>query len=301
MRLINFCDEHGAPRLGARTGNNTFIDLTALDLPQTLDALLCEGESGLQRARMAIARGGPERALSSVRLLPPVLQPSKAFAIGLNYQDHAAESKFAPPKHPVVFQRYPSSWVAHDHPLVRPRISRQFDYEAEVVAVIGKAGRYIRKEDALLHVAGYALFNDGSVRDWQTRSAQWLLGKNFDASGSFGPEFVTADELPPGASGLRLQCRLNGRVVQDANTRDMIFDVATLVAECSQAMALVPGDIIITGTPSGVGLARSPQLWMEPGDVCEVELEGLGVLCNRVIDEPDEAEAQTSALTSSHS
>lgn len=285
MRLIHFIDERGAPHLGARTDADTFIDLTALGLANTLDELLREGEAGLNAARAAIQRGGAARKLADVRLLPPVLNPAKAFAIGLNYKDHAAESKFDPPKNPVVFQRYPSSWVGHDQPIVRPHISNQFDYEAELVAVIGKAGRYIRKEDALSHVAGYSLFNDGSVRDWQTRSGQWLLGKNFDASGSFGPEFVTADELPSGASGLRIQCRLNGRVVQDANTRDMIFDVATLVSECSQAMALAPGDIIITGTPSGVGLARTPQLWMQAGDVCEVELEGLGVLRNTVVDE----------------
>lgn len=221
--------------------------------------------------------------MRDLRLLPPVLQPAKALAVGLNYKDHAAESNFAAPKHPVVFQRFPSSWVAHGQSLVRPAISVQFDYEAEVVAVIGKAGRGIAIDDALSHVAGYSLFNDGSVRDWQTRSAQWLLGKNFDASGSFGPEFVTADELPSGASGLRLQCRLNGQVVQDANTRDMIFDVATLVSECSQAMTLRPGDIIITGTPAGVGLARTPPLWMQPGDVCEVELEGLGILRNGIV------------------
>jgi 2-keto-4-pentenoate hydratase/2-oxohepta-3-ene-1,7-dioic acid hydratase in catechol pathway len=285
MRLIHFADDHGAPRLGARTGADTFIDLTALGLPSTLDALLRDGEAGLAAARSGVQRGGPARTLSAVRLLPPVLQPAKAFAIGLNYKDHAAESQFDAPMNPVVFQRYPSSWVAHGQPIVRPHISTQFDYEAEVVAVIGKAGRYIRKEDALSHVAGYSLFNDGSVRDWQKRSGQWLLGKNFDASGGFGPEFVTADELPPGASGLRLQCRLNGQVVQDANTADMIFDVATLVAECSQAMALAPGDIIITGTPSGVGLARTPPLWMRAGDVCEIELEGLGILRNTVVDE----------------
>jgi len=285
MRLFHFIDDDGQARLGARTGTNSFIDLSTRGLPGTLDALLREGISGLDAARGAIQGGGPARALDAVRLLPPVLQPAKAFAIGLNYRDHAAESKFDPPKNPVVFQRYPSSWVAHGQPIVRPHISTQFDYEAEVVAVIGKAGRYIAKEDALAHVAGYSLFNDGSVRDWQTRSGQWLLGKNFDASGSFGPEFVTADELPPGASGLRLQCRLNGRVVQDANTRDMIFDVATLVSECSQAMALAPGDLIITGTPAGVGMARTPQLWMKPGDVCEIELEGIGILRNTVMDE----------------
>jgi 2-keto-4-pentenoate hydratase/2-oxohepta-3-ene-1,7-dioic acid hydratase in catechol pathway len=151
--------------------------------------------------------------------------------------------------------------------------------------VIGKAGRYIPREQALAHVAGYSLFNDGSIRDYQLRTNQWLLGKNFDDSGAFGPEFVTADELPPGAKGLRLQCRLNGQTVQEANTRDMIFDVATLVSVCSQAMALEPGDILITGTPSGVGMARKPQLWMQPGDVCEVEIERVGLLRNPIVDE----------------
>ncbi len=285
MRFIAFINEQGRPALGARVDADHLVDLSAAGAPATLDEVLIAGDAGMQAAQHAFQKAKLRRRLSDLQLLPPVLHPAKAFAIGLNYRDHATESKFDPPKNPVVFQRYPSSWVAHGQPLVRPRISTQFDYEAEVVAVIGKAGRHIPKEDALTHVAGYSLFNDGSVRDWQTRSAQWLLGKNFDASGSFGPEFVTADELPAGASGLRLQCRLNGHLVQDANTRDMIFDVATLVSECSQAMALAPGDIIITGTPSGVGLARTPPLWMQPGDVCEVELEGLGVLRNPVVGE----------------
>jgi 2-keto-4-pentenoate hydratase/2-oxohepta-3-ene-1,7-dioic acid hydratase in catechol pathway len=170
--------------------------------------------------------------------------------------------------------------------MLLPRVSSQFDYEAELVAVIGKGGRYIPREQALEHVAGYSIFNDGSLRDYQTRTHQWMLGKNFDASGAFGPEFVTADELPPGAAGLRIQCRLNGQTVQDANTRDMIFDVATLVSACSEAMALSPGDIVITGTPSGVGMARKPPLWMKAGDLCEVEIEGLGVLANPIAEEP---------------
>lgn len=286
MRLIAFQAANGQPALGARVGNQ-LIDLTALGLPASLDALLRQGEDGLAAARAAIAAAGPaqHQPLAGIRCLPPLLNPAKAFAIGLNYVDHAAESQFDPPKYPVIFHRYPSSWVAHDQPLVRPKISTQFDYEAEVVAVIGKGGRHIPRETALEHVAGYSLFNDGSIRDHQFRSNQWMMGKNFDASGSFGPEFVTADELPRGAAGLQLQCRLNGEVMQNANTRDMIFDVATLVAACSEAMALQPGDIIITGTPAGVGLARSPQVFLKPGDVCEVELEGLGVLRNTIVDE----------------
>ncbi|WP_031358112.1 fumarylacetoacetate hydrolase family protein [Caballeronia sordidicola] len=284
MRLIAFIADDGKPALGVRI-HDEVVDITALGLPSTLDELLCRGESGMRAAVEASAAATVRRPLAGLRLLPPVQNPSKAFAIGLNYADHAKESKFEPPSHPVIFQRFPSSWVAHGEAIVRPKVSTQFDYEAEFVAVIGKGGRYISKDKALEHVAGYSLFNDGSIRDFQFRSGQWLWGKNFDRSGSFGPEFVTADELPSGATGLRLQCRLNGEVMQDANTRDMIFDVATLVAACSEGMALVPGDIIITGTPSGVGLARKPPIWMKAGDLCEIELEGVGVLSNRVVDE----------------
>ena len=284
MRLIAYLNEQGRPALGARIGEE-LVELTALGLPATLDELLRQGEAGLMAARETVARAKARRPLAGLKYLPPVLNPAKAFAIGLNYTDHAAESNFDAPKFPVVFQRYASSWVAHEHPLVRPKVSTQFDYEAELVAVIGKAGRYIAKENALEHVAGYSLFNDGSIRDYQLRTNQWTLGKNFDATGSFGPEFVTADELPAGATGLQLACRLNGETLQSANTRDMIFDVATLVSVCSEAMALQPGDIIITGTPSGVGMARKPQVWMKAGDVCEIEVEGIGVLRNPIIDE----------------
>jgi len=284
MRFIAFLNARGLPSLGARIGDE-LVDLTALGLPTTLDELLRQGPRGLQAAREVAEGAKVRQPLAGLRYLPPVSDPAKAFAIGLNYKDHAAESNFEPPKFPVIFQRYRSSWVAHEEALVRPHVSTQFDYEAELVAVIGKAGRYIKPENALDHVAGYSLFNDGSVRDYQLRTNQWMLGKNFDASGSFGPEFVTADELPAGASGLQLTCRLNGEVLQNANTRDMIFDVATLVSVCSEAMALQPGDIIITGTPAGVGLARKPQVWMKPGDVCEVEVEGVGILRNRIVDE----------------
>ena len=284
MRLIAFRDETGRTALGTRVGD-TLLDLTLAGLPDTLDALLQQGDAGFAAARDAIARNAHVRSFAGITWLPPVRNPSKAFAIGLNYIDHAKESKFEPPKHPVLFQRYPSSWVGHNQPLVRPHVSIQFDYEAEFVAVIGKAGRYITKEKALEHVAGYSVFNDGSIRDFQFRSNQWLWGKNFDNSGGFGPEFVTADELPPGANGLQVTCRLNGEVMQSANTRDMIFDVATLVAACSEGMALKPGDIIITGTPSGVGLARNPQVWMKAGDVCEIEVERVGTLRNSIVDE----------------
>jgi 2-keto-4-pentenoate hydratase/2-oxohepta-3-ene-1,7-dioic acid hydratase in catechol pathway len=285
MRLIAFLNDQGQPALGSRIDANHLLDLTAAGTPTSLDEVLRLGDVGWEKLRLCERAASRRVPLAGLRLLPPVLNPGKAFAIGLNYKDHAAESNFEPPKHPVVFQRYRSSWVAHGEALVRPHVSVQFDYEAELVAVIGKAGRYIAKDQALSHVAGYSIFNEGSIRDYQLRTNQWLLGKNFDNSGSFGPDFVTSDELPAGAHGLQIQCRLNGQVLQDANTRDMIFDVATLVATCSEAMALQPGDIIITGTPSGVGMARRPQVWMKAGDVCEVEVQGIGVLRNPVVDE----------------
>jgi len=282
MRLIAF-QSQGQPAIGLRLGQEV-VDLTAAGLPATLDALLRAGPEGLAAAQRAGASARSRLPLAGIAWLPPLQSPSKAIAVGLNYVDHAAEGNFEPPKYPVLFHRFPSSWVGHGQPLVRPHVSTQFDYEGELVVVIGKAGRYIDKAKALDHVAGYSLFNDGSIRDYQFKSAQWVMGKNFDRSGAFGPELVTADELPAGAAGLKLQTRLNGRVMQEADTRDMIFDVATLVSVCSEPFALQPGDIIIAGTPAGVGFARKPPVFMKAGDVCEVEIEGVGLLSNPVVD-----------------
>src|SRR5450432_2834887 len=284
MRLIAF-DQAGSSRIGLRLGDE-IVDLTALGYPATLDALLLQGADAMTSARGAAGRARERLPLSGIRYLPPLTNPSKAIAVGLNYVDHAAESPYKdPPKHPILFHRFRSSWVAHQEALVRPHVSDAFDYEGEMVVVIGKAGRYIDKARALAHVAGYSIFNEGSIRDYQLRTTQWTIGKNFDKSGGFGPELVTADELPPGAVGLRLSTRLNGETLQDASTKDMIFDVATLIATCSEAMALQPGDIIISGTPAGVGFARKPPIFMKPGDVCEVEIEGIGVLRNGIVDE----------------
>ena len=282
MRLLAFQNK-GQPALGLRLGQE-IINLTEQGLPATLDELLRAGPEGLASAKRAADKARTRLPLAGLQWLAPVQAPAKAIAVGLNYVDHAAEGNFEPPKYPVLFHRFPSSWVGHGQPLVRPHVSTQFDYEGELVIVIGKAGRYISKEKALDHVGGYSLFNDGSIRDYQFKSAQWMMGKNFDNSGSFGPEFVTPDELPAGASGLKLQTRLNGKVLQEANTHDMIFDVATLVSVCSEPFALQPGDIIIAGTPAGVGFARKPQVFMKAGDVCEVEIEGVGLLSNPIVD-----------------
>src|SRR6185369_13030461 len=168
---------------------------------------------------------------------------------------------------------------------VRPKVSDQLDFEGELVAVIGTRGRHVSREDAVAHIAGYSIFNDASVRDYHFKTTQWTMGKNFDATGAFGPVFVTADELPSGARGLRLETRLNGAVVQSASTNDMIFDVSALVSIISEAITLEPGDIIVTGTPSGVWMARNPKLFMKPGDVCGVEIEGIGTLTNHIVAE----------------
>ena len=254
-----------------------------------IGAHLADGLDGLTAlGRVLLAQ--PEVDLAAVEMLPPLPNPPKIICIGLNYADHSAESGFAVPDYPTVFGRFASSLIGHGAPMVRPRVSEQLDYEGEFVAVIGRGGRDIAKARALDHVVAYSLFNDASIRDYQFKAPQWTVGKNFDGTGAFGPWLVTADELPPGCAGLRLTTRLNGEVVQAASTDDLVFDVAALVSTLSEAWTLEPGDVIVTGTPSGVGLARKPPLWMKPGDTCEVELEGLGVLRNPVVDQPAAAQ-----------
>ena len=252
--------------------------------PGPLSELIAQGPEALKRAGQALLKGAAID-MASVTCLPPLDNPGKIICIGLNYVDHSLESGFAVPNYPAIFSRFPSSMVGHGAPIVRPRVSTQLDYEGELVAVIGKPGRYIAKADALSHVAGYSICNDASIRDYQFKSAQWTIGKNFDNTGPFGPVFVTADALPAGAAGLKIETRLNGVVVQSASTSSLIFDVATLVSLLSEAVCLQSGDIIVTGTPSGVGLARKPPLWMKHGDVCEVEIEGIGILTNPIEDE----------------
>lgn len=226
---------------------------------------------------------GATFAEDEVEYLPPLVRPSKILCVGLNYRDHASEVELAAPDKPVIFARFPSSLTAHNCPLVKPTESDQFDWEGEMVVVIGKPGRHIPPDRALEHVGAYSVFNDGSVRDFQMHSTQWTMGKSFDHTGAFGPWLVTPDELPPGAEGLQLITRVNGQVVQSASTADMIFDVATLISYLSTAMTLEAGDIIVTGTPPGVGMARTPPVYLGAGDVCEVEVERIGLLRNPVV------------------
>lgn len=252
--------------------------------PGSLHDLIRVGRDALERAHQVLTRA-PMVDRDRIRHLPPIARPSKIMCVGLNYADHTRESPYAQPAYPTFFPRFASSLIAHGDDLIRPSVSEQLDFEGELAVIIGTGGRHITRDDALAHVAGYSVFNEGSVRDYQFLSPQWTMGKNFDGTGAFGPVFVTADELPPGASGLRLQTRLNAHVVQDGNTADMIFDVATLISTLSVAITLEPGDVIVTGTPAGIGWARKPPLFMKPGDICSVEIEGIGTLINPVADE----------------
>ena len=281
MRFVTY-HAKGKSALGACKGKALW-GLTSNPTTPSLDlfSLLGGGESTLHQAHTLLL-SGEEIDPAGIEYLPPVPNPGKIICFGLNYKDHAAESGLQAPTYPALFGRFASSLVGHRAPIIRPNVSNDLDYEGELAAIIGRPGRNIPVGRALEHVAGYSIFNDASIRDYQFKSAQWMIGKNFDGTGAFGPVFVTADELPAGAKGLRLKTRLNGTVLQDADTKDMIFDVATQVSLMSDCMELRPGDIIVTGTPSGVGLARDPKIYMKPGDICEVEIEGIGTLSNPI-------------------
>lgn len=223
-------------------------------------------------------------ALSSVQLLPTIPNPDKIFCVGVNYASHLAESGHPTPPHPMIFTRFANSQVGAGQPMIRPLESERFDYEGEMAVIIGKGGRRISNEDALSHIAGYACYNDGSIRDWQRHTSQFTPGKNFAGTGAFGPWMVTTDEMPD-ISVQTIATRLNGVEVQNAPISDLVFNVQTLIAYCSTFSELVPGDVIVTGTTGGVGAYRNPPLWMKGGDVVEVEVSGIGILRNPVVDE----------------
>jgi acylpyruvate hydrolase len=227
----------------------------------------------------------PAIDLRAATLLPPVVCPRKILCVGLNYEDHVNEAGLKKPDYPEIFARFATSLIGHGAAIVRPPESDKLDYEAELAVVIGLGGRRIMKEAALDHIAGYSIFNDATLRDYQMRTPQWTVGKNFDRTGAFGPWLVTPDALPLGAEGLHIRGRLNGRTVQDSNTSFLIFNVATLIALLSDTMTLEPGDVIITGTPGGIGASRNPPLYMRPGDIFEVEIERIGTLSNPIADE----------------
>ena len=288
MRLLSFRKDRECG-IGAVV-NQGIVDISKLDngAPRDMRDLLELGPAALRTLQERCERGSVQQEpLDGVTILPPVPRPGKILCLGLNYIDHAKEGGYDIPEYPVVFMRGATTLVGHRQSVVRPTCSEKLDYEVELAVIIGRRVRHLTMENALSAVAGYSVFNDVSLRDYQRRTPQWTLGKNFDATGPFGPWIVTADELPPGAKGLRITTRLNGRTLQDSNTSNMIFDVPYTLVTLTEVMTLEPGDVVIMGTPPGVGHARKPPLWMKPGDTCEVGIEGIGVLSNPVVAEND--------------
>lgn len=287
MRLVTFQGSNG-PVVGIRDGDKV-IDLSkaAPDLPSDMIGLLEAGKGALTKANTTAQQAGVEatQLLSAVKLLPPIPRPGKIICIGRNYAAHAAEGGAETPTYPEVFYRGATTLIAHGDSIVRPKCSDKLDFEAELVVVIGTRAKNVSEADAGSYIAGYSLFNEGTLRDYQRKSSQWTIGKNFDNTGPFGPEIVTADEVPEGAKGLRIQSRLNGQVMQDANTDDLVFTIHNLIYRLTECMTLEPGDIIVSGTPAGVGYARTPPVFMKPGDVIEVEVDGIGILSNTIVDE----------------
>ena len=280
MKLMMFA-HGGKTRLGVVQGKEV-VAVVGAGVPDDLAGVIAGGDAALAAVEAAAASG--ERLnLADVTPALPLAHPGKFICVGLNYALHAKEGGHDIPTYPSFFPRYATSLVPAGGNVIRPKSSVTLDYECELAFIIGKGGRHISEADALDHVFGYTLFNDVSVREYQRKTSQWTPGKNFDGTGPFGPVVVTPDELPPGASGLRITTRVNGETMQDSNTEDMIFTVANIIATLSEFMTLEPGDVVATGTPSGVAHARTPPAWMKAGDV--VEVEKVGVLRNPVVDE----------------
>ncbi len=279
MKIVSF--RHGAAQSFGIAGDDGIIDLGRHTPFSTLKAMLAA--DGLDAAR-AVAGQEPDFKSDAVTLLPVLPDPGKILCVGLNYHDHVQETGRPLTQHPTLFTRFANTLVAHEAPLVKPTVSDKFDYEGELAIIVGKPGRHIAAADAFDHVAGYAPFNDGSVRDWQGHTSQFIPGKNFEGTGGFGPALVTPDEVGP-LDDLTLVTRFNGTVVQEARLGLMITPIPELIAYISTFTTLEAGDVIVTGTPGGVGMKRKPPLYMKPGDVVEVEIERIGLLRNSVVAE----------------
>jgi 2-keto-4-pentenoate hydratase/2-oxohepta-3-ene-1,7-dioic acid hydratase in catechol pathway len=288
MKLATILTPHG-PRAALAVADG-YIDLHASDpgLPTCMKALLAASPAIRKiAAETAASKKAVKYATNAVKLLPPVPNPSKILCIGLNYRDHAIEGGKAIPAEPVIFGKFPNTLIAHGDPIKLPKVAQKVDYEAELVIVIGKTGKHIPNTDAAFeYVGGYTVGHDVSARDWQFRGEekQWIIGKTFDTFAPTGPVLVTTDELT-NPHKLQIQLRLNGTTLQNSNTKEFIFGVPHLLWYLSQCVTLEPGDLIFTGTPPGVGIARKPPILLKPGDVAEVEIEGIGVLKNPVVAE----------------
>lgn len=282
MKLISFLNQD-LPSYGAVVGDRV-LDLTPLFGAQAPDLKTLIAKNLLGEAVQAQRTHRATLEFSALTLLPVIPNPRQIFCIGLNYGDHVLETGRQVTEKPVIFLRLPDSQVAHGQDIVRPAESHRLDYEAEIAVIIGQGGRRIREEDAWNHIAGYSCYNDGSVRDWQVATSQWTPGKNFYKTGGFGPWMVTSDEIAPGQV-MHLQTVLNGQVLQDSTTDKMIHNIPRQIAYISTFTPLSPGDVIVTGTPGGVGNKREPQIFMKPGDVCEIVVDAIGTLRNGIRDE----------------
>jgi len=290
MKIVGF-EANNSVRLGVVDGDS-LVDLQAVDANVPVDlAEVLRRSNGDLTSIGALAKKAPasaRRPLDGLKYALPVAHPGKIICLGLNYLDHVKEGPQRDniPKFPSIFFRVLTSMVPHGQPIVRPKESIQLDYEAEMVAIIGKRAKHLSMGNAVDCIAGYSCANEGSVREFQRHTTQWGMGKNFDRTGGFGPWMVTADEVPPGGKGLNIMSRLNGKTMQSDNTDNMMFPVREMLVYVTQGMTLEPGDIIFTGTPSGVGHARKPNpVWMKQGDVCEIEIEGIGTLRNPIENE----------------
>lgn len=282
MKLASFSTARGPGYGGVVDQGIVVLSAAFGDRAPTLRDLLA---GGLLEEAAALAKTlKPDLPLSEVSFDPVIPNPDKIICVGLNYRDHVAETGRTVTEKPALFARYAGSQIGHLAPLVKPRVSDEFDYEGELAVIIGKGGRHIAPQAALAHVAGYACYNEGSIRDWQRHTSQFLSGKTFAGTGAFGPWMVTSDEIAD-PSKLTLETRINGQVVQHTTTDLLITDIPHLIAYISTILPLLPGDVIVSGTPGGVGAKRNPPLWMKPGDVAEVEISGIGVLRNSVVAE----------------
>ena len=262
--------------------------LTAADPRVGGDLMGLIGNPDLLSAAQTIAAKSPAVAVSDITPALPVARPGKTICLGLNYVDHIKEGGYEVPDYPALFMRATNSLIPAGAPMVRPTCSERLDYEAELMVIVGTGGRHISEADALSHVFGYTIFNDGSVRDYQRKTHQWTPGKNFDATGPIGPVVVTPDELPAGAEGLKIESRVGDEILQSATTSDMLWTVARTIATISEYSTLDAGDYIAMGTPPGVGHAKKPNpRWLRPGETIEIEIEGIGICANPVVDEAD--------------
>jgi len=287
MRLLAF-QKNGSQHIGALDGEEVVdLSIVAPDVPGELVDIIEGGDDCLKQIAEAVASAGEDARipLRDIDWLPPTRKAGKIICLGLNYAAHAAEGGHDRPEYPSFFMRGNSSLVAHEKPIFRPLASETLDYEAELVAIVGKRAKHVKQDEALDYIWGYSVFNEASIREYQRKTAQWTIGKNFDNTGGFGPIVVTADELPPGADGLKIQTRLNGEVLQDATTDMMLFNVKETVELLTECLTLEPGDLLVMGTPSGVGHARKPPLWMKAGDTCEIEIENIAILRNPIENE----------------